>query len=178
MPYVPDELTVEAIHDLYRAYARSARWAVEVGFEWIEMHYAHGYLGSSFFSPLSNHRTDAYGGSLENRARFHLEALDAVRAVLPERIPLTMRLGSDDLHPDGTQFDESVTAIGWMKEHGLDLADLSFGGNTDDMRENIFSTPRAFVERAHRVWTEVGLPVAASWNWASRRTPTTWSGTS
>jgi 2,4-dienoyl-CoA reductase-like NADH-dependent reductase (Old Yellow Enzyme family) len=164
MPYAPEELTVAEIHDLYAAYARSAAWAVEVGFEWIEMHYAHGYLGSSFFSPLSNHRTDEYGGSLANRARFHLEALDAVRAVVPERIPLTMRLGSDDLNPAGTQFDDSVVAIGWMKEHGLDLADLSFGGNTDDMHEMIFNQPRAFVERASRVRREVGIPVAASWN--------------
>ncbi|MGT2427113.1 NADH:flavin oxidoreductase/NADH oxidase [Amnibacterium kyonggiense] len=164
MPYTPEALTVEEIHDLYVAYAQSARWAVEVGFEWIEMHYAHGYLGSEFFSPLANQRTDQYGGSLENRSRFHLEALDAVRDAIPERIPLTMRLGADDLNPDGTQFDDSVVAIGWMKEHGLDLADLSFGGNTDDMRENIFNTPRAFVDRAARVKREVGIPVAASWN--------------
>ena len=164
MPYTPEALTVQEIHELHEAYARSARWAVEVGFRWIEMHYAHGYLGSSFFSPLANHRTDEYGGSLENRARFHLESLDAVRAVIPDEIPLTMRLGSDDLNPAGTQFDDSVTAIGWMVEHGLDLADLSFGGNTDDMHENIFSTPRAFVERAARVRREVGIPVAASWN--------------
>ncbi|MFC7540343.1 hypothetical protein ACFQU2_13890 [Siccirubricoccus deserti] len=57
--------------------------------------------GASFFSPLANQRTDDYGGSLEKRLRFHREALDAVRAVWPERLPLTMRLGSDDLHPDG-----------------------------------------------------------------------------
>ncbi|MDQ1083570.1 hypothetical protein [Microbacterium sp. SORGH_AS_0344] len=164
MPYAPEELTVAEIHDLYDAYAQSAKWAVEVGFQWIEMHYAHGYLGAEFFSPLANQRTDQYGGSLENRARFHLEALDAVRAVIPERIPLTMRLGADDLNPEGTQFDDAVVAIGWMKEHGLDLADLSFGGNTDDMRENIFNTPRAFVERANRVKREVGIPVGASWN--------------
>ena len=164
MPYQPEELTVDEIQDLYKAYAQSAKWAVEVGFEWIEMHYAHGYLGASFFSPLANHRTDQYGGSLENRTRFHIEALDAVRAAIPERIPLTARLGSDDLNPEGVQFDDSVVALGWMKEHGLDLADLSFGGNTDDMRENIFNTPRAFVERAARVRNEVGLPVGASWN--------------
>ncbi|GAA2005328.1 NADH:flavin oxidoreductase/NADH oxidase [Nakamurella flavida] len=164
LPYAPEALTIAEIQDIYASYAQSAKWAVEVGFEWIEMHYAHGYLGAEFFSPLANTRTDAYGGSLENRARFHLEALDAVKAVLPDRIPLTMRLGSDDLNPEGTQFDDSVVAIGWMKEHGLDLADLSFGGNTDDMRENIFNTPGAFVERANRVRREVGIPVGASWN--------------
>ncbi|MFX8879607.1 hypothetical protein ABTM72_19845, partial [Acinetobacter baumannii] len=85
--------------------ADTAARAVEAGYEWIEMHFAHGYLGSEFFSPLANQRTDQYGGSLENRTRFHLEALDAVRAVLPDRIPLTMRLGIDDLHPDGVTVD-------------------------------------------------------------------------
>lgn len=164
MPYAPRELTVDEIHALYAAYAQSATWAAEVGFQWLEMHYAHGYLGASFLSPLSNQRTDAYGGSLENRTRFHLEALDAVRAVWPERYPLTMRLGSDDLHPDGTQFDDSVVAIGWMKDHGLDLADLSLGFNTDAMQVNLFNDPGFMVDRAARVRREVGIPVAASWN--------------
>jgi 2,4-dienoyl-CoA reductase-like NADH-dependent reductase (Old Yellow Enzyme family) len=102
--------------------------------------------GASFFSPIANKRTDQYGGSLENRARFLLEAIDAVRAAIPDHIPLTMRLGSDEcvflllsmpwlqtlysLNPEGTRFDDSIIAVRWMKEHGLDLADLSFGGNT------------------------------------------------
>ena len=76
------------------------------------MHFAHGYLGASFFSPLANQRTDEYGGSLENRLRFHREALDAVRAVWPERLPLTMRLGSDDFNDEGVQFDDAVWAVG------------------------------------------------------------------
>ncbi len=164
MPYTPRELTVEEIHGLYAAYAQSATWAAEVGFKWLEMHYAHGYLGATFFSPLANQRTDEYGGSLENRSRFHLEALDAVRAVWPEEFPLTMRLASDDLNPDGVQFDDAVTTIGWMKEHGLDLADLSLGFNTDAMQSNPFNDPGFMVERASRVRREVGIPVAASWN--------------
>lgn len=164
LPYAPKELTVEEIHDLYAAYAQSARWAAEVGFQWLEMHYAHGYLGAEFFSPLANQRTDAYGGSLENRTRFHLEALDAVREVWPEKYPLTMRLGADDLHPDGAQFDDAVVAVGWMKEHGLDLADLSLGFNTDAMQNAPFNDPGFMVERANRVRREVDIPVAASWN--------------
>ncbi len=91
---------------------------------------------------FANHRTDQYGGSLENRCRFHLEALDAVRAAWPEKYPLTMRLGSDDLNEKGVQFDESIIAIGWMKEHGLDMADLSIGFNTDDMKVLPFRGPR------------------------------------
>lgn len=165
MPYVPRALTVEEIAQLMQDYADTAARAVEAGYEWIEMHFAHGYLGSEFFSPLANQRTDQYGGSLENRTRFHLEALDAVRSVLPDRIPLTMRLGIDDLHPDGVTVDESVTAIGWMKDHGLDLADLSIGFNTDNMSGDIpIGVLGGMVKNATRVKEEVGIPVATSWN--------------
>lgn len=163
-PYPVHELSEGEIGTIHREYAEAARRAAEAGYRWLELHYAHGYLGTSFFSPLANRRTDRYGGSLENRARFHLEALDAVRAVWPEEYPLTMRLGSDDFHPDGTQFEESVVAIGWMKEHGLDLADLSLGGNTDQMTDPPFSDAGAWVERAGRIKDELGLAVAASWN--------------
>ena len=157
-------LTRDGIKLIHSAYAEAARRAADAGFEWLEMHFAHGYLGSSFFSPLANKRTDEYGGSLENRARFHLEALDAVREVWPERFPLTMRFGSDDLHPEGVQFDDSVAAIAMMKAHGLDLADLSLGFNTDEMSPKPFAEVAFMSERAARVKREVGIPVAASWN--------------
>ena len=158
------ELSEAEIKALHQAYADAARRALDAGFEWLEMHFAHGYLGSSFFSPLANKRTDKYGGSLENRVRFHLEALDAVRAVRPERLPLTVRLGSDDLHDDGVQFDEAVAAIGMMKDHGVDLADLSLGFNTPNMRENPLNQMAFMVERGARVRREVGIPVGVSWN--------------
>jgi 2,4-dienoyl-CoA reductase-like NADH-dependent reductase (Old Yellow Enzyme family) len=128
------------------------------------MHYAHGYLGASFFSPLANQRTDEYGGSVENRARFHLEALDAVRAVWPEKYPLTMRLGSDDLNPKGTQFEDAIIAIKMMKEHGLDFADLSLGFNTDEMIDPPLNEMGFMIERTNRVRREVGIPVGTSWN--------------
>ena len=163
-PYAVHELTVDEIHELHRAYAAAAKRALAAGFEWLEMHFAHGYLGASFFSPLANQRTDAYGGTLENRLRFHREALDAVRAVWPERLPLTMRLVTDDYHEDGVQFDEAVWAVAQLKDHGLDLADLSIGLNTDDMREPPFSRAAFMVERGSRVRREVGIPVAVSWN--------------
>jgi 2,4-dienoyl-CoA reductase-like NADH-dependent reductase (Old Yellow Enzyme family) len=162
--YPVHELTRDEIKGIQKAYAEAARRAVEAGFEWLEMHFAHGYLGSSFFSPLANKRTDEYGGSLENRARYHTEALDAVRAVWPERFPLTMRLGSDDLHPEGVQFDESVIAVAMMQQHGLDLADLSIGFNTDDMDPKPFADMSFMIERAARLRREVGIPVATSWN--------------
>ena len=76
--YPVHALTVDEIKEIHRAYAQAARRALEAGFEWLEMHFAHGYLGASFFSPLANRRTHRYGGSLENRLRFHREALDAV----------------------------------------------------------------------------------------------------
>lgn len=158
------ELTKDEIKDLYKSYADAALRAVDAGYQWLEMHYAHGYLGASFFSPLANQRTDEYGGSLENRTRFHLEALDAVREVWPAEYPLTMRLGADDLNPDGTQFEDAITAIGWMKEHGLDLADISLGFNTDDMRNNPMGKQAFMLSRAERLKSEVDIPIATSWN--------------
>jgi len=157
-------LTVDDIKALHRSYADAARRALDAGYQWLEMHFAHGYLAASFFSPIANRRTDQYGGSVENRARFLLEALDAVRAVWPERYPLGMRLGSDDLNPEGTQFEDSITAIRMMKDHGLDIADISFGFNTDAMVDPPFARPACMVERTHRVRREVGLPVMTSWN--------------
>ncbi|HEX7323064.1 MAG TPA: NADH:flavin oxidoreductase/NADH oxidase [Mycobacterium sp.] len=157
-------LTRDEIHDIHRQYAKAARRALEAGYRWLELHFAHGYLAASFYSPLANHRTDEYGGSLRNRARFLVEALAAVREVWPEELPLTARLGCDDFHPGGVTFEESLEVLGWLKDAGLDLADLSMGGNTDDMRDPFFLRPSAWVDRGATVRREVGLPVAVSWN--------------
>lgn len=162
--YPVQELSIAEIHDIHGAYADAARRALAAGFEWLEMHFAHGYLGASFFSPLANRRTDAYGGSVENRLRFHREAMDAVRAVWPERLPLSMRLGADDFHEDGVQFDDAVWAVGELKSHGLDLADISLGMNTDKPKSVPFNEVAFMVERAMRVRREVGIPVGVSWN--------------
>jgi 2,4-dienoyl-CoA reductase-like NADH-dependent reductase (Old Yellow Enzyme family) len=162
--YPVHELTRTEIKSIHQSYAQAARRAHEAGFEWLELHFAHGYLGASFFSPLANKRTDEYGGSLENRLRFHTEAIDAVRAVWPERLPLTMRLGSDDLNDEGIRFDDAVFAVGRMKEHGLDFADLSLGLNTNAMNALPFADLAFMVERGARVRREVGIPVGVSWN--------------
>jgi 2,4-dienoyl-CoA reductase-like NADH-dependent reductase (Old Yellow Enzyme family) len=162
--YPVEALTIEEINEVHRAYASAARRALDSGFKWLEMHFAHGYLGASFFSPLANQRTDQYGGSLENRLRFHREALDAVRAVWPERLPLTMRLGSDDFNDSGIQFDDAVWAIEALKQHGLDFADISLGLNTDEMKDVPFNQVAFMVDRANRVRREAGLPVGVSWN--------------
>ncbi len=161
--YPVQELSVAEIRDLHRAYADAARRALAAGFQWLEMHFAHGYLGASFLSPIANQRTDQYGGSLENRIRFHREAIDAVRAVWPERLPLTMRLGSDDFNDAGMRFDDAVWVVGALKGHGLDLADISLGLNTDDMKAP-FGEEGFMVERAARIRREVGIPVGVSWN--------------
>ena len=163
-PYPVHALTVPEIKDIHRKYAEAATRALEAGYEWLEMHFAHGYLGASFYSPLANHRTDSYGGSKENRARFLLEAMDAVREVWPEHLPLTFRLGADDYHPDGVQWEDSIEVIGWLQDHGADMADLSMGGNTDDMRDPFFGDVSAWVERGAQVKREVGIPVTVSWN--------------
>lgn len=93
-----------------------------------------------------------------------MEALDAVRAVRPEKYPLTMRLGSDDLHAAGTPFEDAVAAIAMMRDHGLDPADLSLGFNTDEMTDPPFNEVGFMIGRATRVRREVGIPVATSWN--------------
>lgn len=163
-PYPVHALTRQEIAELHTAYAQAALRALDAGFEWLELHFAHGYLGASFFSPLANTRDDEYGGSLENRLRFHREALDAVRKVWPERLPLTIRLGSDDFHPEGVQFDEAIWAVGALKAHGLDFADLSLGMNTDETQGVPFQEVAFMVDRAGRVRREVGIPVGVSWN--------------
>jgi 2,4-dienoyl-CoA reductase-like NADH-dependent reductase (Old Yellow Enzyme family) len=163
-PYPVHALTREEIREIHSAYASAARRAVDAGFEWLELHFAHGYLGASFFSPLANQRTDEYGGSPQNRVRFHLQALDAVRSVWPDRFPLSMRLGCDDLHEDGVQFEDAMAAIRLMKDHGLDFADLSLGLNTPHLQARPFNEPAFMVERAERVRREIGLPVGVSWN--------------
>lgn len=157
-------LTREEIKAIHRAYRDAAARALEAGFEWLELHFAHGYLGASFFSPLANQRSDEYGGSLDNRLRFHLEALDAVRTVWPERLPLSMRLGSDDLRDDGVQFDEAIEAVRQMKEHGLDIADLSLGLNSPDLHRRPFADVAFMVEEASRLRKQVAIPVGVSWN--------------
>lgn len=162
--YPVHELTKEEIKAIHQQYADAAKRALRAGYEWLELHNAHGYLASEFYSPIANKRTDEYGGSLENRARFLLEALDAVRAVWPDHLPLTARLGSDDFNPDGIKFEESIQVVRWMKERGLDMIDLSMGGNTDDVDNSWFNEPAWWVERAARVRQEVGIPVTVSWN--------------
>jgi 2,4-dienoyl-CoA reductase-like NADH-dependent reductase (Old Yellow Enzyme family) len=126
---VPRELTIAEIGRIVRAFGEAAQRALNAGFELVEVHAAHGYLAHEFLSPLSNRRTDEYGGSLENRLRFPLEVVSAVRAVWPERLPLFLRISATDWTPGGWTDDDSVALAKAAKQRGVDLIDCSSGGN-------------------------------------------------
>ncbi len=126
---VPHALSVEEIHTIQDAFVAAARRALAAGFEWLELHAAHGYLLHSFYSPLANQRTDAYGGSFENRTRFLLETASKVRQVWPEHLPLTARLSCTDWVENGWSSDDSIILARQLKAAGVDLVDCSSGGN-------------------------------------------------
>ena len=136
------------------------RRAREAGFKLIEIHGAHGYLIHEFLSPLSNRRTDAYGGTLENRARFLMECLDAVRAEWPAELPLFLRLSITDWVEGGWSADDSVALARLVKARGdVDLIDCSSGGN--DPRQAIPVHPGYQVPFAERIKRESGIATAA-----------------
>lgn len=124
---VPVELTREEIAKLVHDFAAAAKRAVEAGFELIEIHNAHGYLLHSFLSPLSNKRTDEYGGSFENRTRFSREVITAVRDVIPDRMPLFLRISCTDWAEGGWDLDQSIELARQARSLGVDLIDCSSG---------------------------------------------------
>ncbi|MCH5676326.1 NADH:flavin oxidoreductase/NADH oxidase [Streptomyces gilvus] len=157
---VPTELTVDQIREVVGQFADAARRAHAAGFEVAEIHGAHGYLINEFLSPHSNHRTDAYGGSYENRTRFALEVVDAVRAVWPEDKPLFFRISATDwLEEGGWTADDTVRFASELRDHGIDLLDVSTGGNASGVR--IPTGPGYQVPFAARVRAGTSLPVAA-----------------
>ncbi|GIN60627.1 NADPH dehydrogenase [Robertmurraya siralis] len=121
----PKEMTREDIHDVIEAFKQGALRAKKAGFDVVEIHAAHGYLINEFLSPLSNKRTDPYGGSAENRYRFLREVIEAVKEVWNG--PLFVRVSASDYHPDGMTPEDYVTLSRWMKEQGVDLIDVSSG---------------------------------------------------
>ena len=124
----PEEVSLARIAQLVQAFADSAARAVRVGFDAIEIHAAHGYLLHEFLSPLSNHRVDEYGGSFENRIRIVLEVVEAVRAVMPEPMPLFVRISATDWFEDGWSLEESIALSKLLEARGVDLIDVSSGG--------------------------------------------------
>ena len=124
----PTELTKAEIIGLSGAFADAAGRALEAGFQVVELHFAHGYLAHQFLSPLSNFRTDEYGGSFENRIRFALEVTLAVRAIWPENLPLFVRISATDWVEGGWDIDDSVALARRLVALGVDLVDCSSGG--------------------------------------------------
>jgi 2,4-dienoyl-CoA reductase-like NADH-dependent reductase (Old Yellow Enzyme family) len=126
----PQELTVADLNGIVAAFRTGAQRAMRAGFDAVEVHGAHGYLLHQFISPLSNRRTDQYGGSLENRARMLLRVVDAVRGELGETKPLLVRLSCSDWIEGGVTIEDQVQTARWLKTHGADLVDCSSGGST------------------------------------------------
>ncbi len=162
LPKTPKEMTVEDIVRIQQAFAAAAQRALAAGFEWLELHYAHGYLAHEFYSPLANRRTDIYGGSFENRTRFLLETFSAVRKVWPERFPLTVRLSVTDWIEGGVTIEESVELVRRLKSAGLDLLDVSHGSITPDI-SNVPWGPGFMIPAASRIRRESSIPTAVGW---------------
>ena len=131
---MPQALSIDGIKNIVSAFANAARRACEAGFDVIEIHAAHGYLIHEFLSPLSNHRTDVYGDSFENRTRILREIVTAVRGTWPERAPLFVRISASDWVDGGWDIQQSVELAGRLKELGADLIDCSSGGHVPHAR--------------------------------------------
>jgi anthraniloyl-CoA monooxygenase len=127
MNQVPREISRPRMEQVRDDHVRAACWADQAGFDMLELHYAHGYLLASFISPLTNRRTDMYGGSIEARMRYPLEIFDAVRAVWPERKPMSVRISATDWAPGGLSDEDRIEVARMLKEHGCDLIDVSTG---------------------------------------------------
>jgi 2,4-dienoyl-CoA reductase-like NADH-dependent reductase (Old Yellow Enzyme family) len=125
----PDALTVDQIEEIVEAFAQAAIRALRAGFEIIELHGAHGYLIHEFLSPLSNHRTDEYGGNVENRARFAVRVVTRLREVWPGHLPLLVRLSATDWAEGGWDLERTVRLAQVFRDLGVDRVDCSSGGN-------------------------------------------------
>ena len=125
----PQELTTEEIHAIAIAFRHGAERALQAGFEFLEIHAAHGYLLHSFLSPLSNHRSDQYGGSFANRTRLLLEVIGEIRKVWQDNLPLAVRISATDWVENGWTITESVELARLFIQAGVDVVDCSSGGN-------------------------------------------------
>jgi 2,4-dienoyl-CoA reductase-like NADH-dependent reductase (Old Yellow Enzyme family) len=124
----PRALALDELPDVVAAFAAGARRALEAGFDLVELHAAHGYLLHQFLSPLSNHREDAYGGPLENRARLLLDIVRAVRTEVGDAVPVFVRFSASDYSEGGWDAEQTATVAGWARDAGADFFDISSGG--------------------------------------------------
>jgi 2,4-dienoyl-CoA reductase-like NADH-dependent reductase (Old Yellow Enzyme family) len=156
---VPRAMTPADIMGVVDGFRAATIRAREAGFDVVELHAAHGYLVHQFLSPLVNTRTDEHGGSFENRIRFALQVVDAVRDAWPDRLPLWVRLSATDWAPGGWDIEQSVELARRLKVRGVDLVDCSSGGAVTGVRiplEPAYQTP--FAERIRR---EAAIPTGA-----------------
>lgn len=156
---VPNELTVEEISAIRKRFVEGAQRSLAAGFEWLEIHGAHGYLLQSFCSPLSNQRGDQYGGVLGNRVRFLLEVVRDVRRVWPERLPLTVRISGTEWVEGGWNVQDSLVLARLLKEEGVDLVDCSSAGNLE--KAPVPTDPGYQVHIAEAVRRGAGILTAA-----------------
>jgi 2,4-dienoyl-CoA reductase-like NADH-dependent reductase (Old Yellow Enzyme family) len=156
---MPVALDQTGIHRVVDAFRNAAVRVLQAGFDFVEIHSAHGYLLHEFLSPLSNHRTDSYGGSFANRARLLIEVVDAVRSVWPEHLPLFVRISATDWADGGWDIDESVQLSKLLREHGVDLVDCSSGGLVSNAK--VLLAPGYQVRFAERIRREAGIATAA-----------------
>lgn len=160
--HTPREMTRADMQETIEAYREATKRALEAGFDLVEVHMAHGYLLSTFISPLTNQRTDDYGGSLENRLRFPLEVLDAVREVWPTSRALSVRISANDWKAGGTTPEDAVEIAKALKAHGCDIVDVSAGGLVPDAEPvygRMFQTPFS-----DRIRNEAGIATMAVGN--------------
>ena len=156
---VPRALRTDEIPGIVNAFREAAKRALAADYDVLELHAAHGYLMHEFLSPLSNTRTDQYGGSFENRIRLCLEVVDAVRAVWPERLPLWLRISATDWVPGGWDIDEAVELARRVKTRGIELVDCSSAGLSP--LHKVPTKPGFQVPFAERVKREVGIATGA-----------------
>lgn len=164
IPYHPSEriphvLTVEEIKEQITNFKEAAKRAVKAGFDLIEIHGAHGYLVHQFLSPLSNIRTDEYGGSFENRIRFLLEIVDAVNEELNGNVALFVRISGTEYADNGWDINDSVELAKILKEHSVDLVDVSSGGNIHGAKIPVFDGYQ--VPFSSQVRNEAGVKTGA-----------------
>ncbi|MBA4032006.1 MAG: NADH:flavin oxidoreductase [Planctomyces sp.] len=162
LPKAPRAMTTGDIQRVKSNFVDTAKRALAAGYRTLQLHFAHGYLAHEFWSPLVNNRTDQYGGSWENRARFLLETLEAVREVWPENLPLMARLSVTDWTEGGVTVEESIELAIAFKKRGLDLLDVSHGFAIPDI-SRIPWGPGFLVPIAEKIRQAAGIPVSVGW---------------
>jgi anthraniloyl-CoA monooxygenase len=156
---LPSPLTLAQMNELKTQFVESTRLAMQAGFDWLELHCAHGYLLAEFLSPLTNHREDEYGGSLANRCRYPLEVFEAMRAVWPASKPMSVRISAHDWAPGGNTDDDAVEISRLFKAAGCDVIDVSSGQTTREAKPiygRMYQTPFS-----DRIKNEVGIKTIA-----------------